>query len=498
MLTEKEIESFLEKIVGGTEEKMVAELNERVISSFVKDGELVAKDWQALDDLVWANQNAVYGIVDKYSAQISKEVMSGIQDALWKSDANSYKLLSSVYDNIAPPGSSEYFKLMSQQTAIGVSEVVARNNVFMAQRANSLWYKISGEAITRANHGLVDMDTIINDAIKQFSKLGIDRIQYAKRSDQIDVALKRHMRTQINQAAGRINLERIQDAGHDLVQTTCHGGARPEHEAWQGKAFCLSGEKEIDGVKYPDFYAVTGYGTVTGIMGANCRHFFDMYFPGITELPELPETLENGMTNEEYYEATQQQRYLERQIRKTKSEINVLEIANARGVSNNYLIVNARLSLGKQQAALNAFCTINGMTRIPKREKAYGIGKQPMRLLKRPSNIVIGRSLGAAAFKDSVKIPKRLTGLSSDIKTKITEGSRITGIAPIAGRGSSTRIKGELPSLLKEFPETKESDWVKKSGKGYIDDLGLSRHVELHWYESRQTGRVRMKVKKYL
>ena len=50
------------------------------------------------------------------------------------------------------------------------------------------------------------------------------------------------------------------------------------------------------------------------LLHPNCRHTLATYFPGITELPKVPDE-ELARAN---YEAEQKQRYMERQIRKWK------------------------------------------------------------------------------------------------------------------------------------------------------------------------------------
>ena len=74
---------------------------------------------------------------------------------------------------------------------------------------------------------------------------------------------------------------------------------------------------------------MTGYGTVTGLKGANCRHDFYPVIEGISEPSYTEEELKNidpppfeynGKTYT-YYEATQRQRAMERSMRKTKREI---------------------------------------------------------------------------------------------------------------------------------------------------------------------------------
>jgi hypothetical protein len=138
------------------------------------------------------------------------------------------------------------------------------------------------------------------------------------------------------------------ELGHDLVFTSAHMGARPEHEVWQGKAFSLSGAKVKDGVYYPDFYQATGYGTVTGLLGVNCKHSWGPYIAGISQLPELPEKI-HGMDSGELYDQTQKQRGYERDIRRLKKDI-------ALGEKSGLDMSQKRLELGRKQAKLKALC----------------------------------------------------------------------------------------------------------------------------------------------
>ena len=76
--------------------------------------------------------------------------------------------------------------------------------------------------------------------------------------------------------------------------------------------------------EYPDFEKTCGYGDVTGILGANCRHNFTPFIPGVMERTYTDEQLANidpppfEYEGKKYthYEATQKQREIERTIRK--------------------------------------------------------------------------------------------------------------------------------------------------------------------------------------
>lgn len=92
--------------------------------------------------------------------------------------------------------------------------------------------------------------------------------------------------------------------------------------------------------KYPDFIKATGYGTVTGLCGANCYHSFSPFLPGIS-VPnytddELKKMNEQENTPVEYngkkytkYEATQRQRSLERTLHAKNQKVELLKLGSA-------------------------------------------------------------------------------------------------------------------------------------------------------------------------
>ena len=144
------------------------------------------------------------------------------------------------------------------------------------------------------------------------------------------------------------------------------------------------GPVTVDGIEYPGMAELTGYGTATGLKGVNCRHTIEIYVPGETEPPDTEfrddSELHGGMTSEEYYEAVQRQRGLERAVRGTRYQVAMMEKMGMGLEHPSY--VQKRLELGNWQAKLAKHCKANNLTRIPSREQAYGIGKQPRGLRK--------------------------------------------------------------------------------------------------------------------
>ena len=81
------------------------------------------------------------------------------------------------------------------------------------------------------------------------------------------------------------------------------------------------GAVSIDGRSYEGLEAATGYGSVDGLLGANCRHSFGPYLPGAPRAYERDPKHASGLPGEEVYKLEQRQRAGERAIREAKREL---------------------------------------------------------------------------------------------------------------------------------------------------------------------------------
>ncbi|MHB1323981.1 MAG: phage minor capsid protein [Coriobacteriia bacterium] len=376
MLTPEQIDELATGIVSGYQEEMIARLFQRLIRALVSDRMLTVREIELLDRAASTNRETLEQTVAMYEKQIREETKATVRRALLASDAGDVEILSTLYPGAAGVGSTAAYARVAQETAEGVALIIGRDNIKLASHAADLWYDVSAEAIVRFNHASSSPDDIIRDAIGRLYREGLSVIDYRSGvRTPADAAVRRHIVTQVGQASGRMTERRMLEYGHDLVQTTAHFGARPDHAVWQGRVFSLSGSGG-----YPDFYAATSYGTVTGLQGANCRHGWGPWYPGMATSAELPELNELKMTNDDYYEATQKQRRRERLIRQKKAEIHGLEVAGID--ADSPAMVQARLELGAQQRRLKAYTDKTGLPRMADREKAYGIGVQPRGLRK--------------------------------------------------------------------------------------------------------------------
>lgn len=226
----------------------------------------------------------------------------------------------------------------ARATAAGVQDVVSRDNLKMPANVQRAYLEVVAQAVARVNSGMAGYEQATREAVLKLARRGVSVVDYKSGAwAQADVAMRRHVRTQAVQAGSRNTLELLEETGHDLVQTSSHGGARESHAKWQGRVFSLSGKSK----KYPPFYRETGYGSVDGLCGANCKHDFGIYVEG---QPLRYERDPDGgdEKREERYQAEQKQRELERGIRAAKREATALEAA---GLDNT----KERMKLGRLQ-----------------------------------------------------------------------------------------------------------------------------------------------------
>ena len=262
----------------------------------------------------------------------------------------------------------------------------------MPQKAYESYIQACDNAFMRINAG-VSYQTAVLDAIKEVSDKGT-QIEFRGRTDNIEVAVARAVRTGINQANGDITILGCAEKGISCVKTSSHIGARvtdyddyTNHSLWQGRVFLLDLDnsdlaeykdliadneqgfewmaqmrqklselqKQYD---YPDFMESCGYGKIQGICGINCRHSFYQFYPGIQldddSRPDLSE-------NEDVYKNTQKQRKMEVAIRKTKRE---LEGLKASGMYTEELKAEKRRlrqKLSAQTEKYMSFCQENNL-----------------------------------------------------------------------------------------------------------------------------------------
>lgn len=250
-----------------------------------------------------------------------------------------------------------------------------------AQTATQQFEYALDRAWMQAQSGAFSYTEAIRNAVRALAGQGIRSVSYAgngrKRTETLEVAVRRAVITGINQTALQMQLARADEMGCDLVEVTAHVDARTgegiaNHAGWQGKVYSRSGANP----KYPHFATATGYGTGAGLGGWNCRHSAYAYFEGDPRaytdehLREMEkETVTYNGKKMSVYDATQRQRAIERQIRRWKREFKALEAA---GQDPH----EAAAKLRKWQSIEKDFAAQTGLKRQSERTTVYGFGRE--------------------------------------------------------------------------------------------------------------------------
>lgn len=179
-------------------------------------------------------------------------------------------------------------------------------------------------------NGVKTLPQAIDMATKDFLAKGIDSITY-KNGARVNIASYAEMclRTANHRATLLGEGKKRDEYGIYTVVVSAHANTCKMCEPWQGKV--LIDDVFSHGTKLDGDYPLLSEAIASGLLHPNCRHSITTFFPGITNLPKVPD----GKEAIKLYEAEQKQRYLERQIRKWKRiESGSVDARNVNNASN--------------------------------------------------------------------------------------------------------------------------------------------------------------------
>lgn len=197
-----------------------------------------------------------------------------------------------------------------------------------ADKAQKLFLKEVDTAYRMASSGAVSYTQAVRNAVERMIRQGVKVSYPSGREMSIESATMMTVRTGISQCAGAIALKRMEELEWDTILVSAHVGARigdggnnpTNHFWWQGKFYSRTGKDN----RFPDFRTSTGYGTVTGLCGVNCRHSFGSGDGENNPYADINLSSEDNIKAEE---RAKKQRLMERRIRNSKREIQNLQTA---------------------------------------------------------------------------------------------------------------------------------------------------------------------------
>ena len=234
-------------------------------------------------------------------------------------------------------------------------------------------------ATLKVESGAISYGQAIKDAVRELASGGLRVVDYESgHRDHVDVAARRAVMTGVSQLCSKYTEQAAEYLETPYYEVSAHAGARDvpgrspwsSHKDWQGKVYSTR-----SGDIYPNIYEVCGLGAVDGLEGANCRHRRNVWVDGVSERTYTDEQLAHiddglGCTFEgktyTAYEATQEQRKVERTIRKLKREKAAYKAA---GLHEEEQAVNIRLR--RLNAKYKAFSAAAGLPEQRERMKVW-------------------------------------------------------------------------------------------------------------------------------
>lgn len=242
------------------------------------------------------------------------------------------------------------------------------------------------------------------------------------------------VRTTVNNVAHQAQFDRMDDYDLDLIEVSSHAGSRPKCAKDQGKLFSRKNKsgttEDVYGNKiryYP--WKSSSYGEPDGILGINCGHHINPFVPGLGV--KRSEPTEDRAENDRLYQESQQQRAIERKIRRDKQECMMYD-----ALGDKEAFAQSSVRLKRHESELKAFTEKTGRTRRKDREQVIGFGRSQS-------------SKATAANKKYQQAVEEISGISLDngVKTTISVHSMVRA----EDRGvSASDISEALLSPLKK------------------------------------------------
>lgn len=278
--------------------------------------------------------------ISEMSGKSRNEVRRLLRDSVMTSFSDDKEVLTqiSASDIISPLKNNMAILAMNAELIKTYGELDNLTKTTINQTQKDLLNMLN-EVDYKVASGMQSYSSAVCEVLDRYAESGV-MVEYpagTKRS--LEAAVRCCIVTSMNQTAAQVTNVYIAQNKIEYVLVSAHPGARYDkkdptgissHDHWQGKAYKIIGSEP----GFPNLLESTGYtidpetgkGTVVnllGLHGYNCRHSHGPWRKGMVNkyLDENGNVNINADESQKLYDLQQKQRFLEREIRKTKREI---------------------------------------------------------------------------------------------------------------------------------------------------------------------------------
>lgn len=301
-------------------EEIEMDLLIKIASHFSINDEFINSDYwriKKLDEMGLFNQDIV-DYIARYSNKTKEEILKALNhigiDTINLDKLN--RLFEDEVLKINPKTLADNYviKNMINSAYNELSDRFIQMSTKIEEATRNAYLNIVEKAYLETSMGTHSYQESIRDAIDQLSNSGITTLEYNTTNENgsitgvrhydIASAVRREVLTASRQLSNNISMEVANELNCEYLYLSEHIRCRPQHFDWQGTI-----------IKREDLVPVTDYGSITGLAGINCAHYFEPYF-GDARGNDLKTISKEEATKQ--YNLSQKQRYLERGVRKWK------------------------------------------------------------------------------------------------------------------------------------------------------------------------------------
>lgn len=313
-----------------------------IATRLIKSGELSGTSDRELWKLqqMGLHNTEIVKRISEMSGKSRNEVRRLLRDSVMTSFSDDKEVLTqiSASDIISPLKNNMAILAMNAELIKTSGELDNLTKTTINQTQKDLLNMLN-EVDYRVASGMQSYSSAVCEVLDRYAESGV-MVEYpagTKRS--LEAAVRCCIVTSMNQTAAQVTNIYIAQNKIEYVLVSAHPGARydkknpkgiPSHDHWQGKAYKIIGSEP----GFPNLLESTGYtidpetgtGTVVnllGLHGYNCRHSHGPWRKDMVNkyLDENGNVNINADESQNLYDLQQKQRFLEREIRKTKREI---------------------------------------------------------------------------------------------------------------------------------------------------------------------------------
>lgn len=245
------------------------------------------------------------------------------------------------------------------------SEIANKQDVLNILNSNTAAVVSGAESRTKA----------VRTTIHEMAQKGIPAfVDKSGREWSPEAYVNMDIRATVKNTALEAEFSTMDSLGQDVFEVSSHPGSRPKCRPWQGKLISRSGKTteitDINGRKHKVIpLSQTSFGEPDGLFGINCGHRPRGVSDGLFRKSSVEYDDEE---DKELYNKVCKQRELERRVRKSKTEADMLEAAgDTEGAKE------VRRKMAEQNKALKSYCDSNGLKYRSDRVRTYGSVKPP-------------------------------------------------------------------------------------------------------------------------